>query len=206
MIGPRTLRALWRDDAGSSAVEFALVFVLLILVTFGSVEAGLMLWQWNSAEKATQEGVRHAAVHDLVAPGLRSIGSEPLSGGDYGDWCRDRTTGAVNADCWFAPVTCTSASCSGGQGFSATAFAAIVARMRAVFPLVEAENVEVAYVFSGLGFIGRPGGQPMMVTVRLRNMRYQFFVLNAFTSLPDVIPLPAFAATLVGEDMSDSPL
>ena len=200
------LRALIGNQFGGTAVEYGLVFSLMILVTLGTVEVGLMMWQWNSAEKATQVGVRHAAVRGLVAPGLQLVGDAPTSGGDYGDWCRDRTTNTANADCWFDTVTCTSDGCSGGYGYDADAFDALVQRMRTMFPLVEPENVEIDYAFSGLGFIGRPGGQPMVVTVRLRNMRYDFFLLDVFTALPDLISMPTFAATLVGEDMSDSTL
>jgi len=197
------MRALFKDESGATAVEFGLVFLVLILLTLGTIEMGLVMWEWNSAEKATQVGVRHAAVRDLVAPGLRTIGDTPTSG-DYGDWCRDRDTNAINADCWFDPVTCTSGGCSGGFGYDDAAFTALVARMRTMYPMVEPANVEVVYGFSGLGFIGRPGGQPMMVTVRLRDMRYDFFLLDVFTDLPDLIPMPSFAATLVGEDMSNS--
>lgn len=200
------LTRLRRDERGGTAVEYALVFGLMILVTLGTIEVGMMLWQWNSAEKATQAGVRHAIVHDLVAPGLRFVGSEPLSGGDYGDWCRDRTNGTVNADCRFDPVVCSDTGCAGGYGYDGAAFTAIVRRMQAMFPLVEPANVEIVYAFSGLGFIGRPGGQPMMVTVRLRAMRYDSFLLDVFSGLPDLIPMPGFAATLVGEDMNNSTL
>jgi Flp pilus assembly pilin Flp len=201
----RWLARLRRDERGATAVEFALVFGLLILLTLGSVEVGLMMWQWNSAEKATQAGARYAAVHDLVAPGLRDVGSEPTSG-DYGDWCTDRETGAVNADCFFATVTCTAGSCSGGYGYDDAAFTAIFTTMRSLFPQIERANVEIQYGFSGLGFIGRPGGQPMMVTVRLRSMTYDFFLLDALAGLPDRLSMPPFTATLVGEDMSNSTL
>lgn len=199
------LLRLWRDQSGTAAVEYALVFTLVILLTLGTIEVALILWQWNSAEKATQAGVRHAAVHDLLAPGLRAVGSEPTSG-NYGDWCLDRTTNTANADCVFAPVTCNSAGCSGGYGYDPAAFAALADRMRGLFPLVEPANIEVVYSFSGLGFIGRPGGQPMMVTVRLRTMSYRLFLLDAFTSLPAILAMPGFDATLVGEDMSNTPL
>lgn len=198
------LLRLWRDQSGAAAVEYALVFTLVLLLTLGTIEIALVLWQWNSGEKATQAGVRYAAVHDLAAPGLRLVGSAPTAPGNYGDWCRDRTTSAVNADCWFTPVTCNSTGCSGGYGYDGTAFTAVVNRMRQMFPLVQPANVEVVYSFSGLGFIGRPGGQPMMVTVRLRDMSYRLFVLDALTSLPAVLAMPGFAATLVGEDMSNT--
>lgn len=200
------LRRLWRDRSGSTTIEYALVFTLVILLTLGTIEVALILWQWNSAEKATQAGVRYAAVHDLLAPGLRLVGAEPTGSGNYGDWCRDRATNAANADCWFTPVTCDSRGCSGGYGYDGAAFTALVNRMRQMFPLIEPTNVEVVYDFSGLGFIGRPGGQPMMVTVRLKNMSYRTFILDAFTSLPAILAMPGFAATLVGEDMSNSPL
>lgn len=199
------LRAFLSSESGSTALEYSLVFGVMLLVTLGTIEVGLMMWQWNSAEKATQAGVRYAAVNDVVAPSLRTVGDSPTTG-NYGDWCRDPITHATNPDCSFATVTCTSGGCSGGYGYDSAAFTALVNRMRDMFPLIQAANVQVTYAFSGLGFIGRPGGQPMMITVSLRNMSYAPFILNVFSGLPNLIQMPSFAATLVGEDMSNSTL
>lgn len=198
----RGFRRLFTNQDGSTAIEYALVFMIMLLVTLGTIEIGLVMWQWNAAEKATQAGLRKAVVSDLVAPGLAAIGTTPVST-QYGDWCTDREDGSANPDCQFETVTCVQGSCN-GFGYDGTAFTAIYDSMRSMYPMIEPQNVHITYAYSGLGFVGRPGGQPMLVTVRLINMTYDFFILDVLTDLPDLIPMPAFAATMIGEDMSNS--
>jgi Flp pilus assembly protein TadG len=58
------------SESGAAGVEFALVFPLLLLLTFGIIEMGLVFYQMNMFEKATQVGVRKAITWDPVAPTL----------------------------------------------------------------------------------------------------------------------------------------
>ena len=52
------LRHLGRDQQGTSTVEFTIVALLFLLLTFGLVEFGNMFWQYNSAAKAAQLGAQ----------------------------------------------------------------------------------------------------------------------------------------------------
>ena len=63
MIARRTGRCLVADCRGASAAEFSLVLPLLILLLFGIIDAGRLLWEVNRAEKATQMGARYAIVN-----------------------------------------------------------------------------------------------------------------------------------------------
>ena len=62
----RFLHRLGRDQSGTTTIEFTIVMVLFLMLTFGIVEFGYMLWQYNSAAKAAQLGARMAAVSDPV--------------------------------------------------------------------------------------------------------------------------------------------
>ena len=56
-----------RDD-GASAVEFAILVPVLLIVVFGIIAAGLILWGQISATHAAREAVRQIAVNsDSVA-------------------------------------------------------------------------------------------------------------------------------------------
>lgn len=56
-----------RDDAGATAVEFALVAVLLITIILGIVEFGLLMAHQNAVTSAAREGARDLAIHDDTA-------------------------------------------------------------------------------------------------------------------------------------------
>ena len=65
------LEAVIRCEKAASAAEFALVLPLLLILLFGTIDAGRFLWAMNRAEKATQMGARYAIVTDPVSTGLR---------------------------------------------------------------------------------------------------------------------------------------
>src|SRR5687768_2703798 len=101
---------------GTTMVETALTFVLLLALTFGIFEFSHVFWQWNSAEKATRLGARLAVTANPVAEELKTF---------------DCATGTVLAgtNCshpdaqTFGTIVCdgASSSCTGGYTFSATA-------------------------------------------------------------------------------------
>jgi Flp pilus assembly protein TadG len=64
------LRRLARDQRGSSAVEFAMVVPLTLILLFGIIDGGRFAWEFNRAEKATQMGARMAVVTNPVAGGI----------------------------------------------------------------------------------------------------------------------------------------
>jgi hypothetical protein len=80
-----------------------------------------------------------------------------------------------------------------------------------IFPRLQRQNVKISYQTGGasgnnLGFAGRPDGLPMNVTVSIINMTHQLYFLGPimrffggdFAANP---PIPAFASTLISEDM-----
>ena len=187
---------LVKNEQGATMVEFTLIFVLLMLMTWGVVEFGNLWWQWNSAEKATQMGVRKAVVTSPVAT---EISTQDCGNASTPPGTPCNPTGAV-----FTTAVCTGSaggggSCTGGYTFSTDAYNRILAVMQAVFPFIQPQNVTVQYAYVGLGFAGRPGPVPA-VTVELTGMNFSFFTLNALLGLGPMA-MPDFRATLTGEDL-----
>jgi len=54
--------SLLRDCRGGAAVEMALSFPFLVLMIFGGIEAGWMLWSASTLDYAVEEAARCAAV------------------------------------------------------------------------------------------------------------------------------------------------
>ena len=208
------VRVLRRDERGASAVEFALIAMLLFIVSFGIIDFGLAYWQWVSAEKATQVGVRKAVVSNMVAAGLKTW---PINNGGTsanGTACMTGTT--IITDCSFSPVTCTSNAvgttitcscpstpCPTGTP-TASDFTAIVAEMQKMDPYIGNDNVQITYSQNGLGFVGRPNGLPVTVTVTLTSMTFRFLVIDKLLGFGGTFSMPPFNATLIGEDLSSS--
>ena len=192
-------------ELGAAGVEFALVFPLLLLLTFGIIEFGLVFYQMNMFEKATQIGVRKAITWDPVAPSLASYSAKETG----------IAPGLPLPANLQVEVVCTSAGCTGtgaitNPGFSTQAFADIVGAMQKIYAGIKPENVVVTYRHVGLGWVGRPGGAVVpAVTVGLQNMKYDFILLDVAVtissfgtvSLTDIF-YPSFSTTLTGEDLS----
>lgn len=179
------------NEDGAVAVEFALVFLLMLAASLGAFEAGAMLLQWLSAETATQMAARAAAIGPLVAPGLSAIAQTPAASA-FGDPCLN------NSDCRFATVTCTSTGCS-AYGFSGPAFTLVVNAAQTILPAITPANLQIQYSSSGLGFVGQPGGPPPLITVSLRGMTYNSLALNALGFGSATLAMPSFATTTIGE-------
>ena len=57
-----------RRQSGNAMVEFALVFLLFLMIVFGLIEMGRAVWTYNSVAHATRMGGRHIIVHGSVNP------------------------------------------------------------------------------------------------------------------------------------------
>jgi Flp pilus assembly protein TadG len=61
------LRLRGRRDDGASAVEFALVLPILIMLVFGAIQYGLYFWSMQGGSSAVREAARRGAVGQLVS-------------------------------------------------------------------------------------------------------------------------------------------
>ena len=84
------------SERGVAAVEFAIVFPLMLLLMFGIIEFGTMMYDQIMVTNAAREGARWGSVqsaslaHPLFcgSPGLNTIqGSSPCSGSGSGTAC-----------------------------------------------------------------------------------------------------------------------
>jgi Flp pilus assembly protein TadG len=53
----------WREDRGSTLIEFCLISVMLVIVLLGVVEMGRMVLVYTTIANAARAGARYAIVH-----------------------------------------------------------------------------------------------------------------------------------------------
>lgn len=189
----RTRTKFAQNESGATLVEYTLVFALLMVLTFGLIEFGLIMHQYNAAEKATAYGSRFIATRGPVATGIPDCGVATTlpagtmcsAVGGSSSWTRTCNAGAPGAGC------------------NAAVLNELVTEMQQFAPWIEAQNVQVVLRGAGLGFVGRGAPVPM-VTVRLTGMTFDFIALDDLLGLGQ-LAMPGFDATLVGEDMKEGP-
>ncbi len=210
-----------RSEEGSSLVEFALVFPLIVILTMGTLEFSFGLLQRGRAQKATQLGARVAIVSTPVAPGIKTGLFSGLS--PIGAPCTDQTTGITLAACTIASTDCTYSTTSSPPGgtcpgytFNLTNFDKIFNEMRLAYPTLTRDNVRVSYASNGLGYIGNPSGVPVNVTVAIRCLTYDFRILQRLGILtppaseagcpatPTLWPMLGIRTTLTSEDLDST--
>jgi Flp pilus assembly pilin Flp len=205
-----SLTRLVRDESGSTMIEFTIVALLFFMLTFGVVEFGYLLFQWNSASKAVQLGARMAAVSDPVWQQLLTVKDTGTPGGpwtqNYDVTCRGQTAGCTGS----APVAMTYITANmqrlvygrgGGTSCGNVAADNGDPGMCDIFDRITPANVNVRYQNTGLGFAGRPGGPVPTITLTLSGLTFQFFALGALLNFGD-LPMPEFKVTMTGEDLS----
>jgi len=142
------------------------------MLIFGALDFAWVAYQWNAASKATQWGARWAVVNPPMSATLRTqlASTNYIQSNDLGQWCGESTSFCGND---LPPLTtCTASTCD---------MDTMLGQMRGVFALLEDDNVVVEYRrYEGdqqLGFVGRPGGAPMQVTVRYSCQTFNWFFL-----------------------------
>lgn len=203
-------RAIRLDESGASAVEFALVLPILMLLIFGIIDGGRLLWETNRAEKATQMGVRMAVVTAPVATGLSTAtyvdvdpdGAGPLPPIAQGDVIPRAALGKVvctSSGCCNPASLCTSPYPALGA-YNSAAFTRIADRIRLMKPDIANTNIAIEYRGSGLGYAGDPNGMEVapLVTVRLTGVTFTPITTLLFATLT----LPDSRSTLTIEDAS----
>ncbi len=193
------LSAFIRDQRGASAAEFALVLPLLLLVLFGTIDAGRYGWNLSQAQKATQVGARWAAATNMIPSDLYSY--------SFANSAPFIPQGTSVGPAAFPGVVCddtgcrclAGGTCNYGMTANTAAFNRLVARMADIYPGLTADNVQVTYAWSGLGFAGDPNGADVapLVTVSLRNLQFAPFSNFVFRTQ---INFPSFAYSMPMED------
>ncbi len=200
------LRRLRHRNDGAAMVEFSIVVGLLLTISSGLVEFGMIFYQWNSASKAAQLGARLAAVSSPVSSDLSTLtGTEngALPGDPFPFF--ERICNGATASCsgggTYDPVAMNTLVFGRGDSTCQTVGADGYPGMCDVFPRIQASNVIVTYRHTGLGFAGRPGGPVPTVTVELTGLTYNFVFLDGLLGFGP-IQLPNVRTTVTGEDLS----
>lgn len=188
----RKLRRFIQDETAAAMVETTLVFPLVLILTFGLLEFGFALWQWNAAEKATAMAARYIATRGPLLSGVPDCFVAVPATITAGTSC----SAVPGAESW------TSSCGAGGTGSCDTGvLAAALEEAQAFAPFVQAENFRVDLRGTGMGFVGRGAPVPL-VTVRLQGMTYDFIALEGLLGF-DPIAMPESDATIVAEDQNE---
>lgn len=190
----RLLTKLRKSEKGASLAEFALLFPLFAILTFGVLEVGYLMWQFQQGAIASKRAVRIAATRDLLVPG--SI-----------EDCGVATAQPAGTPCSQVPGSDSwSITCYGdGSGNAAcgTDVTRVAEEIAAFYPLVTPNNIVIEISGAGLGFKGL--GRPVpIITVRFVNVQFNFIVLRAFLGAGPV-NMPALSASAPAEDLTNGP-
>lgn len=186
-------------ETGAAAAEFTLLLPLALLFLFGIIDVGRLMWTLNSAEKAVQMGSRAAIVSTFIPGGLSVINYATTLG--QGSPISSASFGAVRCSKPARTVTCScvKAPCPTLTPIDPRNFDAIVARMRGVAPAILAQDVEIIYSNSGLGYAGDPNGADIAPLVTVRAVGIDFTPL-LFQFFGASFALPTVSASLTMED------
>lgn len=218
----RTWRQLFADVQGATAVEFAIIASLLLMLTFGILEFGLGWYDYNMGAAAAQRAVRYAVESDPVAKffnpyfGYNGVIDGGFAAGtnltlanlpEFEVDCTGSGSGSgVTASCTCSGScpSMTTLSQNGGVNVTTadnTAFQNILSFVQSIYLTAQASNLEVDYKHVGLGFAGSTGINIIpQVTVKLDGLTYNFVALSAFGF--GSITMPNFQSTLIAEDLS----
>lgn len=97
------MSVLRQRAAGQSLIEFALVALPFLLLTFGVIEGGRLLFTYHEVNNAAREGVRYMVAHGALHPDP----AKRLGPGDEDvviDYVLDRTAGLDPANLTVTPV------------------------------------------------------------------------------------------------------
>jgi Flp pilus assembly protein TadG len=78
-----TIQRFFRDRAGSSAVEFALLSPVFFAIAFGIVDAGRLVWTQMSIEHAVESAARCASIQSTnctTAPDVQTYAATQAPG------------------------------------------------------------------------------------------------------------------------------
>ncbi|MDH5748922.1 MAG: pilus assembly protein [Rhodospirillales bacterium] len=115
------LLRLWADLRAATAVEFALLFPIVVFFVLSLFEFGLIIYEYHLISEATRRGARNLVVNDSL--------NSPV-------------TALTN-------IESTDATCT-GSGCDAAPFALLLADMQGILPDLAASNVTVTYSNTGL--------------------------------------------------------
>ena len=197
----RRMKIFRRAEDGATLVEGLLVFPIILLTFATFIEFGVAMVQWNQTVKAMQFGARVLAVSDPLVDMTPFTADYPATEGG------PVPTTAVTVACGAGTATACDETGLNRLVFGSDAVCGPVADTRLgmcdLNGLIAPENIRVTYYRSGLGYVGRPGGPVVSITIETRNLTFDFFFLGALLGLNN-ITIPAHPVTITSEDLSNT--
>lgn len=194
------LKRFRESEDGVSLTEALLVTPIVLLVFTTFIELGFATFQWNQTVTAMQHGARMLAVSDPMLADMSHLTS------DYSTTPEGDPVPSANRSlsCGAGEIACDPVQMQRlitGSDTSCAYVAGTRPGMCDIFPRITANSVRITYYRSGLGYVGRPDGPVLSITVELRNLTFNFLLLGRF--LPtSVLTIPAHPVTITSEDMS----
>lgn len=200
MVNARVKNAFLRNDDGLSLVEGLIVFPLVLLSFSAFVEFGYAVYQWNQTVKALQLGARLAVVSDPLVADMSPLTADyPVEEGG------PTPTAPVSVSCGPGADPCDSIQLQrlvyGSDGICNPNTAGSLAGMCDFNTKIGTDNIFITYYRSGLGYVGRPGGPVVSVTVEARNLSFYLPLVGTLLGL-DTISVPTHPVTVTGEDLT----
>ncbi|MBJ3763654.1 pilus assembly protein [Maribius pontilimi] len=198
------VRSFWIDRRGISMTEALLVMPLLILTLAAAIEVSVVLFQWNQTVKALQVGARNAVVSDPLVD-ISALATYPTGS----------STGSPISIGTAVPISCQGATCIaarldrlyyGGDRRCLDATTAIVG-ICDIAAFIPRDKIKITYTRSDLGYVNRPGGPIVSVSLEVRDLFFDFFILDDimkfFTplGLPGGIAVPPHRVSVTSEDL-----
>jgi Flp pilus assembly protein TadG len=109
---------LRRNTAGSAAVEFALTAPVLLLMLFGAIEYGRVLWTQNSIQYAVEQAARCAAMGQTAGATLCTTASatKTFAAGHVVGYTVPTTDFTVTYQCPTPGASCTACGVANTKG------------------------------------------------------------------------------------------
>ncbi|MDU8928274.1 TadE/TadG family type IV pilus assembly protein [Alisedimentitalea sp. MJ-SS2] len=208
MVNLKFRREKFTSGQSGLAMTEALIVIPLLMLVFGAmVEFSAMVFQWSQVVKATQISARRAAVSSPLTDisalsnyGTGAVVSAPISP----PFPAPISCGAGTTACdstqldrlyYGSDNNCTDFDPNGVVGFCDVAW------------FVPKSSIRVTYSRSDLGYVGRPAGPVVTVTVETRNLYFNFFLLDQIMAyfgplgMPAGISIPPHPVSMTSEDL-----
>ncbi|MGC9370869.1 MAG: TadE/TadG family type IV pilus assembly protein [Paracoccaceae bacterium] len=202
MVKHRNIRVFRHSEDGATLVEGLLVFPILLMVFAALIEFGFAVFQWNQAVKAVQLGARLAAVSDPLP-----IDMSPLTADHPAEHGGATPANMVTVSCGAGEAACDSARLNrlvyGSDGACEPNYGTSLPGMCDFNPRIGPSNVRVSYHRSGLGYVGRPWGPVVTVTVELDGVTFNLPFMGALLGINNM-SIPAHPVTVTSEDLCSS--
>lgn len=202
------LRRFSSDTSGVTLVETLLVMPIVITVLMAMVELGVALFQWNQSVKAVQIGARLAAVSSPLITSAQLTALEALEAGDPDDPGDPVPNTILSQSCGGGTTPCETAPMNrllrGGDNVCGGTTITPPVGVCDVNPQITEDNLLITYRRTRLGYIGRPFGPVLSITVQLVDFDFDFLFLdNILPGNLSSIQIPAHPVTFTSEDLSD---